>query len=209
MSATNAISRHLPRRFRWVAAGSNHGTLRRAPGARSAVALRHHQRRGRGSIITDRMLKMFPARGQDRETGPRPARMTEYIIEAAVPRRLHPLHHRGSKSLTRPDQAARRGMQAGRRWGCCWPSWARSSTTRSSATIGSSAGLVVGTVHRPSPLGFMVPMTAIAAAHRDLAHVRGPGPRPWSGSWSTGRRRGAIDSVRMGALGFRGPLPAP
>jgi NAD(P) transhydrogenase subunit beta len=193
MSATNAIS-GISLVGSLVAAGSNHGTVSALLGA-IAVAFRHHQRRGRvhhhGPHAED-----VPARGQDRETG-RAARMTEYLIQAAY-LAASILFIIGLKSLTRPD-SARRGMQ-------------QAAVGMLLAIVGTLlhheivrydwiiGGLVVGTVIG-IPLGFMVPMTAMPQRIA-ISHMFGALAATLVGIVEYREAAGAIDTVRMAALGF-------
>ena len=123
--------------------------------------------------------------------------MTEYIIQAAY-LAASILFIIGLKSLTRPD-SARRGMQ-------------QAAVGMLLAIVGTLlhheivrydwiiGGLVVGTVIG-IPLGFMVPMTAMPQRIA-ISHMFGALAATLVGIVEYREAAGAIDSVRMGALGF-------
>jgi NAD(P) transhydrogenase subunit beta len=123
--------------------------------------------------------------------------MTEYIIQAAY-LAASILFILGLKSLTRPD-SARRGMQ-------------QAAVGMLLAIVGTLlhheivrydwiiGGLVVGTVIG-IPLGFMVPMTAMPQRIA-ISHMFGALAATLVGIVEYREAAGAIDTVRMGALGF-------
>ena len=123
--------------------------------------------------------------------------MTEYIIQAAY-LAASILFIIGLKSLTRPD-SARRGMQ-------------QAAVGMLLAIVGTLlhheivrydwiiGGLVVGTVIG-IPLGFMVPMTAMPQRIA-ISHMFGALAATLVGIVEYREAVGAIDTVRMGALGF-------
>jgi NAD(P) transhydrogenase subunit beta len=123
--------------------------------------------------------------------------MTEYIIQAAY-LAASILFILGLKSLTRPD-SARRGMQ-------------QAAVGMLLAIVGTLlhhqivrydwiiGGLVVGTVIGV-PLGFMVPMTAMPQRIA-ISHMFGALAATLVGVIEYREAAGAIDTARMGALGF-------
>jgi NAD(P) transhydrogenase subunit beta len=123
--------------------------------------------------------------------------MTEYIIQAAY-LAASILFIVGLKSLTRPD-SARRGMQ-------------QAAVGMLLAIVGTLlhhdivrydwiiGGLVVGTVIG-IPLGFMVPMTAMPQRIA-ISHMFGALAATLVGIVEYREAAGAIDTVRMAALGF-------
>jgi NAD(P) transhydrogenase subunit beta len=123
--------------------------------------------------------------------------MTEYIIQAAY-LAASILFIIGLKSLTRPD-SARRGMQ-------------QAAVGMLLAIVGTLlhheivrydwiiGGLVVGTVIG-IPLGFMVPMTAMPQRIA-ISHMFGALAATLVGIVEYREAAGAIDTVRMAALGF-------
>ena len=123
--------------------------------------------------------------------------MTDYIIQAAY-LAASVLFILGLKSLTRPD-SARRGMQ-------------QAAVGMLLAIVGTllhheivrydwiAGGLVVGTVIG-IPLGLLVPMTAMPQRIA-ISHMFGALAATLVGIVEYGQAAGAIDSVRMGALGF-------
>jgi NAD(P) transhydrogenase subunit beta len=123
--------------------------------------------------------------------------MTEYIIQAAY-LAASILFILGLKSLTRPD-SARRGMQ-------------QAAVGMLLAIVGTLlhhdivrydwiiGGLVVGTVIGV-PLGFMVPMTAMPQRIA-ISHMFGALAATLVGIVEYREAAGAIDTVRMAALGF-------
>jgi NAD(P) transhydrogenase subunit beta len=123
--------------------------------------------------------------------------MTEYIIQAAY-LAASILFILGLKSLTRPD-SARRGMQ-------------QAAVGMLLAIVGTLlhhqivrydwiiGGLVVGTVIGV-PLGLMVPMTAMPQRIA-ISHMFGALAATLVGIVEYREAAGAIESVRMGALGF-------
>jgi NAD(P) transhydrogenase subunit beta len=123
--------------------------------------------------------------------------MTEYIIQAAY-LAASILFILGLKSLTRPD-SARRGMQ-------------QAAVGMLLAIVGTLlhhqivrydwiiGGLVVGTVIGV-PLGFMVPMTAMPQRIA-ISHMFGALAATLVGVIEYREAVGAIDTARMGALGF-------
>jgi H+-translocating NAD(P) transhydrogenase subunit beta len=123
--------------------------------------------------------------------------MTEYIIQAAY-LAASILFIVGLKSLTRPD-SARRGMQ-------------QAAVGMLLAIVGTLlhhdivrydwiiGGLVVGTVIG-IPLGLMVPMTAMPQRIA-ISHMFGALAATLVGIVEYREAAGAIDTVRMGALGF-------
>jgi NAD(P) transhydrogenase subunit beta len=123
--------------------------------------------------------------------------MTEYIIEAAY-LAASILFIIGLKSLTRPD-SARRGMQqaAGGMLLAIVGTLLHHEIVRYDWIIG---GLVVGTVIG-IPLGFMVPMTAMPQRIA-ISHMFGALAATLVGIVEYREAAGAIDTVRMGALGF-------
>ncbi len=123
--------------------------------------------------------------------------MTEYLIQAAY-LAASILFILGLKSLTRPD-SARRGMQ-------------QAAVGMLLAIVGTLlhhqivrydwiiGGLVVGTVIGV-PLGFMVPMTAMPQRIA-ISHMFGALAATLVGVIEYREAAGAIDTARMGALGF-------
>ncbi|PYQ38708.1 MAG: NAD synthetase [Acidobacteria bacterium] len=123
--------------------------------------------------------------------------MTEYTIQAAY-LAASILFILGLKSLTRPD-SARRGMQ-------------QAAVGMLLAIVGTLlhhqivrydwiiGGLVVGTVIGV-PLGFMVPMTAMPQRIA-ISHMFGALAATLVGVIEYREAAGAIDTARMGALGF-------
>jgi NAD(P) transhydrogenase subunit beta len=123
--------------------------------------------------------------------------MTQYLIEAAY-LAASILFILGLKSLTRPD-SARRGMQ-------------QAAVGMLLAIVGTLlnhqivrydwilGGLVVGTVIG-IPLGFMVPMTAMPQRIA-ISHMFGALAATLVGVVEYREAAGAIDTLRMGALGF-------
>ena len=123
--------------------------------------------------------------------------MTEYLIQAAY-LAASILFILGLKSLTRPD-SARRGMQ-------------QAAVGMLLAIVGTLlhhqivrydwiiGGLVVGTVIGV-PLGFMVPMTAMPQRIA-ISHLFGALAATLVGVIEYREAAGAIDTARMGALGF-------
>jgi len=123
--------------------------------------------------------------------------MTEYIIQAAY-LAASILFILGLKSLTRPD-SARRGMQqaAGGMLLAIVGTLLHHDIVRYDWIIG---GLVAGTVIGV-PLGFMVPMTAMPQRIA-ISHMFGALAATLVGIVEYREAAGAIDNVRMGALGF-------